>query len=82
MKFTGVALILMGVMLALWGGVSYMLTDSATGEVTRVFPLNPLLTFAMATGSVAAGVLVVRYGGRGYSKSLSVPTPGGGPPTA
>ena len=82
MKYTGVALILMGLMLAVWGGVSFMGSDSPTGDLARVFPVNSLITFAMAAISLIAGVLVVRYGGRGYSKSLSVPSPGGGSPTA
>ncbi|MEO2091961.1 MAG: hypothetical protein ABGY75_21110 [Gemmataceae bacterium] len=69
MKFTGIVLILMGMLLFLVGGVTYTQADTPTGELARVFPLNPTFTFVMAAGSLIAGVLMVRYGGRGFSQT-------------
>jgi hypothetical protein len=71
MKYTGIALILMGMLLFLLGGVTYTQADAPTGVLAGVFPLNPTFTFVMAAGSLIAGVLMVRYGGRGFSQTAS-----------
>lgn len=80
MKITGIALILMGVMLLLLGGIQYMGADSPTGDLASWYPLNPTFTFVMAAGSLIAGTLVLRYGGRGYSETSSGQQPGSCPP--
>lgn len=81
MKFTGVSLIVMGGMLFLLCLVQYAQTGPPPGPLAWATGLNPVFTFAIATGSVIAGVLIIRYGGRGYDRSLSRPE-GGVPPNA
>lgn len=71
MKFTGVALILMGMMLLLLGGFSYSQAVAPFGDLGRAFPLNPTFTFVVAAGSLITGALMVRYGGRGFSQTTA-----------
>ena len=67
MKLTGLSLIGMGVMLFLLGCVQYIQAGPPAGELSWAYSLNPIFTFVMAAGSMIAGTLILRYGGRGYS---------------
>jgi len=67
MKFTGISLIVVGVMLSLLGCAQYFQSAPPVGEPAGAYSLNPMFTFVIATGSITAGVLIALFGGRGYS---------------
>ncbi len=71
MKFTGVSLILMGVMLLLLCLAQTTRAVPEAGEMAWASTLSPILTLVMAAGSLISGVLIVLYGGRGNDRSRS-----------
>jgi hypothetical protein len=73
MKFTGISLMVIGAMMFLLCLVQYMQTAPPVAEQSWTYTLNPIFTFVIAAGSMIAGVLIVRYGGRGYSRTPATP---------
>lgn len=80
MKFTGMSLIVIGAMLLLLGCVQFTQTGLRGGEPAGLFSLNPFVAFLVGAGSMTAGGLIIRYGGKGYSWRSADPPPAVGPP--
>lgn len=65
MRYTGIALVLMGLLVGLYSGVSGALaSDDARG--------GTVLMGVVALGSLLAGTAVLAFGGRGYSRAKAV----------
>lgn len=81
MKFTGVSLIFMGVMLLLLCLVQTTRAVPVPGELAWAHTLSPILTLVVAAGSLVSGVLIILYGGKGYDRSRrTAPAADGTPP--
>ncbi len=73
MKVTGIALLVIGFALLLFAGVSHFALTPNADDVNRATTpsspiFSPWLSFVVAVIAAAAGFLILRYGGRGYTE--------------
>ena len=62
MRYTGISLVLIGVAIGVFCGISYMLSDPVTRDARTVM-------IVAAAGSVLVGAAALAFGGKGYAVS-------------
>lgn len=77
MKFTGIALIVIGFALLLFAGVSNLVLTPTPDDLTKAtVPSSPIfspaITLVVAAIATVSGVLMLIYGGRGYIEKTPV----------
>ena len=74
MKYTAFALIAIGFAMMLFAAVTYLILTPPTNAqdgATAAPIFSPLYALVMAAISTVAGILLLAFGGRGFSKKTS-----------
>ncbi len=69
MRYTGYALIAIGMLLFVFSGVSCAIATKPEETQPTAMPIELTIALVLAVGSMLAGVLILWFGGRGFSKT-------------